>query len=235
MISTNIGYGSEGPDRHLMLEQTGEEINTYLNDELGRHRREDLDDLLSLMLGIPQEKMNEGEIRSTAVILLVAGYDTTAKLLANCLVALERHPDQRRLLVEDPSRIPGAVEEVLRWVGSAQTALRQVVHDTWLAGTELAAGDTIYALLTAANRDPTRWSDPQRFDVTREPKSHMGFGFGPHLCLGASLARLETKVALEHLLQVAPLYCLHDVDYGVGFFVRGPERAIINAVTSSHL
>jgi cytochrome P450 len=109
---------------------------------------------------------------------------------------------------------------------------RRVMRDTTLAGTELAAGDTVYVLIAAADRDPSRWPDPQHFDVGRDLKSHLGFGFGPHLCLGAPLARLETRVALQRLLCVAPDYCLRDVDLGSGFFVRGPERGFLDTAPS---
>src|SRR5204863_9487938 len=103
-----------------------------------------------------------------------------------------------------------------------------VMRDTELAGKELSTGDVVHVLLAAANRDPARWPDPLRFDVRREPKSNMGFGYGPHLCLGAPLARLETKIALERLLRIAPDYHLRDIGYGHAFFVRGPERRILN-------
>ena len=99
---------------------------------------------------------------------------------------LEQHPEQRRLLAEQPELIPNAIEEVLRWSGVSQVSPKLVVRDTVLAGTELKDGDIVYALLIAANRDPSRWPDPQRFDVLREPKPHLAFGVGPHVCIGPS-------------------------------------------------
>jgi cytochrome P450 len=171
---------------------------------------------------------SDGEVLSSARTLMSAGYETTAKLMSNCLVALEMHPDQRRLVADDPALVSGAIEEVLRWCGVVQILPRRVAHDTVLAGSELSAGDQVYALLAAANRDPGRWPDPARFDVRRDPKANLGFGWGPHLCVGAALARLETKVALERLLELAPEYHLRDVDYGKGFFVRGPQRGYLD-------
>jgi cytochrome P450 len=110
---------------------------------------------------------------------------------------------------------------------------RLVVGDTELAGTKLPAGDVVHVLMAAANRDPNRWSEPQRFDVRRDPKSNLGFGFGPHLCLGAPLARLETKVAIERLLTIAPEYELRDIDLGDAFYVRGPERGLLDVGLSA--
>jgi cytochrome P450 len=221
----NVAFGNERPDARRRMEEAVVELKQYLGLEIERHRRRPRGDLLDVMLSVPG--WTDAEIRSTAILLLLAGYDTTAKLMSNCLEALERHPDQRRILVEDPSLIPGAIEEVLRWVGSTQAVVRQVRRDTVLADTRLEAGDILYTLLVAGNRDPARWSDPHRFDIRRPFRPNLAFGTGPHVCLGAPLARLETKVAVEALLRIAPEYHLRDVDYGTGFFARGAERGTI--------
>src|SRR5258708_4424024 len=92
---------------------------------------------------------------------------------------------------------------------------------------ENARGETVFVMNAAANRDPRRWAEPERFDVHREVKSHLGFGYGPHLCLGAPLARLEAKVAIEQLLRIAPEYRLRDIDFGRSMFIRGPERGTV--------
>ncbi len=126
--------------------------------------------------------------------------------------------------MRDPSLIPGAIEEVMRCSSTVQSIPRVAARDTVLGGVEIAAGEAVHALIAAANRDPSRWPDPDRFDVTRPRRPHFGFGYGPHLCLGAPLARLESKVALERLLRIAPQYRLRDVDFGPSFFVRGPEH-----------
>ncbi len=225
-IVSNLSYGHEDPDIRKFLTNTGREANDYLFTEIERHRREQPDDLITAMLNMPD--MEEAEIRSTALLLVLAGYDTTAKLMGNTLVALDQHPTMRAALVEEPALIPTAIEEVLRWVGVSHLNPRRVLQDTSFAGAELSAGDSIYVLQGAAGRDPVRWPDPDRFDIRREQKSHLGFGFGPHLCLGAPLARLETKIALERLLALAPHYQVRDVDYGVGLIVRGPERGFVD-------
>jgi cytochrome P450 len=115
----------------------------------------------------------------------------------------------------------------MRWFGAVQWLPRRALRTTVLDGTEMSAGETVYVLNAAANRDPRRWPDPDRFDVHRDGKTHLAFGYGPHLCLGARLARLETKVAIEHLLRVAPEYRLRDIDFGNSMFIRGPERGTV--------
>jgi len=225
-VTGNVAYGNERPEIRRVMDEAVADLNEYLTEEMERHRRDNLDDLLTVMMHQPD--WSEAEIRSSTVNLLLAGYDTTAKLMAASLEALEEHPAERLLLVEEPALIPNAIEEVLRWAGVAQAVARVVKQDADLAGTALKDGDIVYVMIVAADRDPARWSGPERFDVRREFKPNLGFGFGPHVCIGAPLARLETKAALEALLRIAPEYHLRDVDYGSSFFVRGPEKGVID-------
>ena len=224
-VTGNIAFGHERPDVRRLMDEAVAELNDYLDEEIERHRRESLDDVLDVMVN--RSGWSEPEIRSSAINLLLAGYDTTAKLMAVSVEVLEQHLEQRRLLVEDPSLIPNAIEEILRWVGVAQGGPKVVKRDTTLAGTQLREGELVYVMLAAANRDPERWSDPDILDVRRPYQPNLGFSIGPHICIGAALARLETKVALEGLLKLAPEYHLRDADYGSSFFVRGPERGVI--------
>jgi cytochrome P450 len=234
VIVTHLSFGFEDEESQALLARTAQEINGYLREEIERHRRQPGDDLLTFMLDLTGDHaMTDEEILSTAVLLLVAGYDTTAKTMSNCLIALERNPDERRAVTADPSKVPAAVEEGLRWFGPVQRAPRRVLKDTEVAGTPVRAGELVYVLVAAANRDPHRWVLPERFDVAREIKSHLGFGYGAHLCLGAPLARLETKVAVEQLLAVAPDYRLRDIDFGESLFIRGPERGIVDVRVSA--
>ena len=225
-IVSNLSFGHEDPGSRETMRRAGDEVNAFLSEEIERRRREPRTDLISAMLEMSE--MTAGEIRSASVLLLLAGYDTTAKLMANCLVVLQQHPDQRRILAGEPAGVPAAIEEVLRWAGVSQMTPRRVTDGTTLGDTELPAGDAVYVMHGAANRDPARWPEPDRFDVRREAKAHHGFGFGPHLCLGASLARWETKVALEHLLAAAPEYELREVEYGTSMFARGPDRGLVD-------
>lgn len=222
LIVSNLSFGHEDSSRREQMRRAGDEVNAYLADEIERRRRQPRDDLLTSMLSMAE--LSDAEIRSAAVLLLLAGYDTTAKLMANCLVVLAQHGEQRAVVAQNPALVPAAVEEVLRWAGVSQMTPRRVVTDTTLADTDLRAGDTLYLLHGAANRDPQRWPAPQQFDVRREQKAHHGFGFGTHVCIGAPLARLETRVAVERLLAIAPDYQLRDIEYGHSMFARGPDR-----------
>lgn len=228
VIVTNHSWGFEDEQTRTMLRQTATEINDYLRQEIERHRREQPDDLLTYMLQPSGDKaLSDEEILSTSVLLLTAGYDTTAKAMSNCLIALERNPDQRREVAADPSLVPAAIEEGMRWFGPVQFVAHKAARDTVLDGMPVAAGDVVYVTIAAANRDPRRWSHPDRFEVSRESKSHLAFGYGPHLCLGAPLARLEMKVAIEQLLRLAPEYRLRNIAFSDSISVRGPQSGVV--------
>lgn len=227
-IVSNLAYGHETDEQREIMARAGREVNAYLLEEIERHRREQPDDLITAALRNAEASLTDEEICSMAVLLLLAGYDTTARLMALCLVNLEAHPDQRRILAENPDKIRDGVEEVLRYDGTSHATPRRVVTDTTVAGVPLKEGETLFAVMGAANRDPNRWDSPNRFDVTRPYKTNMGFGFGPHLCIGAPLARLETRVAIEKLLALAPEYTLSGIDYGTTYFVRGPQRGYVD-------
>jgi cytochrome P450 len=226
IVIANLRFGHETEEERRVMDVAIAEASAYIDMEIERHRRDQPDDVLTMMVNMPN--WSDAEIRSSSINFLLAGYDTTARLMGAALVALEQHPAERRLLVESPELIPNAVEEILRWVGSSQAIVRLVAKDTVLAGTELTEGQVLYMLLLAANQDPTRWEDPRRFDVRRPYQQNLGFGGGPHICIGAHLARLEVQIALEELLRLAPEYRLRDIDYGDAFFARGPEQGTID-------
>lgn len=181
---------------------------------LGRHVRErheqPRDDVVSVLVTteIDGEPMSVPDAVGYCLALLVAGNETTRHLLSGSALALFEHPDQRRLLADEPTRIPEAVEECLRWVTPIQTFGRTATRDTEVGGHAIAAGDWVVMLYASANRDETVFgSTADRFDVTRPVDvSHVAFGFGEHLCLGAALARLEARVMLEELLARHPDY-----------------------------
>jgi cytochrome P450 len=231
VIIRNLAYGNEGPEARRAMGAVIADATAYLNEEIDWHRRDRPDDLLTVMVDLPD--WTAAEIRSVALSILIAGYETTAKLIGLALVALEGDPEQRRLVAEEPALLPNAMEEVRRWLGPSQAVPRVVVEEVELAGRRFAPGEMIYALLGAANRDPARWPHPERFDVLREVKPNLGFGLGAHVCIGAWLARLEVNAAMEALLAAVPRYGLREIDYGSSFFARGPERGMIDlAVTA---
>lgn len=132
--------------------------------------------------------------------LVTAGNDTTRTMLSSGLLALLQHPDQLADIRADPSLLPGAVEEILRWANPLHYFRRTATGDTELGGQAIAAGDKVAMYYTSANRDETVWDDPQRFDIRRSPNPHLSFGIGEHFCLGVHLARLEGRVFFEELL-----------------------------------
>jgi cytochrome P450 len=167
-----------------------------------------LDLLKSVSLG--GRGLNRGEIMGFCMTLLVAGNETTRSLIAGGVEALARHPDQRAALVEDPSLIPGAVEEMLRWVTPIQAFGRTAAVDTEIAGVEIDEGEFLVMLYASANRDEEVFGPTaDRFDVTRPAlPMHHAFGFGEHVCLGASLARLEARMFFEELFVRYPHFSL---------------------------
>jgi cytochrome P450 len=218
-ITSNLSYGLADEAVYDLLRQTADELNGYMRSEVERRRREPSDDMMSELLN---SSMTDEEIASTGFLLLVAGYDTTAKTMSNCVVALEQHPEQRKLIAENPAMIPAAVEEVMRWWGLLQMQPRIAVKDTEVAGTKITKGDNVYCMLAAANRDPSRWSHPEKFDVERELKSHVGFGYGPHLCLGAPLD--EPRARARHR-RGRTRAVLEQAGGGGSEFPRAPEHA----------
>ena len=143
-------------------------------------------------------------------LLLIAGNETTTKLVANCLLALQRFPTQRRKVIADPGRIPDAVEEILRYEGSTQLMARTLTRPVELHGERMPEGAKVLLLLGSANRDERVWERPDEFDIDRVFQvPHVGFGHGIHVCLGAALARLEMRVSIEEILGAMPDY---DID-----------------------
>lgn len=171
-------------------------------------RREPKDDLLTALLHseIDGERLSEDELLAFGWLLLVGGNDTTTNLIGNGLELLARHPDQRRRIVEDPTLLPGAVEEVLRIASPTHTLARSAAADIELHGDVIGTGTRVLLLWAAANLDHREFPDPERFDIERAAPRHLAFGHGIHFCLGASLARLEARVAWEELFARIPEY-----------------------------
>ncbi|WP_132747800.1 cytochrome P450 [Scopulibacillus darangshiensis] len=164
------------------------------------------DDLISKLVGEADDgdKLDEDELLATCILLIIAGHETTVNLIGNGVVSLLKNPDQLIKLKEEPSLIRSAVEECLRFESPTQLTARFAAEDTEVGGTTIKSGEQIYLLLGAANRDPMRFTDPDIFDITREPNPHLAFGTGNHFCLGSALARLEAQIAINTLLQQLP-------------------------------
>ena len=150
--------------------------------------------------GVP-ERLSHAEIRSFINLLAAAGNETVTKLLATACFWLAQNPDERRRLHDSPALAPGAVEETLRYDPPSQYQGRTLTRDVTLHGVEMPKGSRVLLINGATGRDERRFPDPDRYDVRRAIDLHLGFGYGRHVCLGASLARLESRIALEELLR----------------------------------
>jgi cytochrome P450 len=179
--------------------QAGLWLRGYLRDLIARRRRAPGDDLMSALIHVEEsgDQLTEEEIVATCNLLLVAGHETTVNLIANAILAMLRHPPQWTALGADPQRVSAVVEETLRYDPPVQLMGRIAADDMTIGGVTVPKGDVMMLLLAAAHHDPAAFDRPDEFDPDRENIRHLGFGKGPHFCLGAPLARLEAAVALS--------------------------------------
>jgi cytochrome P450 len=175
----------------------------YFTALLAAKRHEPADDLLSALIAARDDgdRLSENELVSMAFLLLVAGHETTVNLIASGTLALLLNPGELARLQADPSLLGGAVEELLRYVNPVNNAtFRFAAEPVEIGGVRIRQGDLVLVALSSANRDPSRFGDPDRLDVGRDNSGHLAFGHGIHYCLGAPLARLEAEIAFSHLL-----------------------------------
>jgi len=189
----------------------------YFSDILRARAVTPGDDLVSALLAaeIDGKRLERNELLGFCILLLLAGTETTSNLIANAAVLLAEHPEQRRTLRRDPGAIPAAIEEFLRFDSPVQALGRRTTRPVELHGVTVPAGAQVALVFGSANRDPREFEEPDRFDISRRSDRHLAFGHGIHYCLGASLARLEARVAFEELLARAP-------DWRLG--PDGPDR-----------
>ena len=182
------------------------EMAMYAIELAGRRRSEPAEDLTTLVINseVDGEAMTDIQFGSFFVQLVTAGNDTTRTMLSSGLLALLEHPAQLAELRADPSLIPGAVEEILRYANPLHYFRRTATADTELGGAHIKAGDKVAMIYTSANRDETVFVRPDEFDIHRDPNPHLSFGTGEHFCLGIHLARLEGRVFFEELLAHFP-------------------------------
>lgn len=188
------------------------ELAGYLVNVIDERRKTPGDDLLSRLLAVEVggRKLSQSELLGFAFLLLVAGHETTTNLISNAAILLDQFPEERKKLIDEPSRIGNAVEEFLRFDAPVQGLARTTTREVNLHGATIPEGDQVLLLFASANRDGRRIDNPDVFDVTRSSTDHLAFGFGKHFCLGSGLARLESRVAFEELLSRFPNYHLRD-------------------------
>ena len=179
----------------------------YLTELVAKRRLEPADGLVDALIAArdADDRLNETELLSMLSLLLVGGFETTVNLIGNGILALLRHPDQLAQLRERPELLDSALEEMIRYDGSFETATwRFPLEPIEIAGTRIEKGHPVLLSLASANRDSAKFKEPDQFDVARAENGHVGFGRGAHFCLGAPLARLETRIAFEALLRRLP-------------------------------
>jgi pimeloyl-[acyl-carrier protein] synthase len=182
-------------------------LRGYLRGLIAERRAHPAGDLLTALIAAEDQghqQLTEDELVSMCVLLLVAGHETTVNLIANGLLALLRNPGERARLQADAALAGSAVEELLRYDSPVQLTSRHALADLDIGGRRVGAGETVVAVLGAANRDPAQFPDPDRLDLARAPNRHVAFGGGIHFCLGAPLARMEARVAIPAMLTRLP-------------------------------
>jgi len=211
------------------LDEVRSPLLEYVHGLVTKRRTMPGEDALSIMVDRGQDAdspFTDTELTTMAASLLVAGYDTTASMITFGTLALLDNPEQFALLREDPSTVPAAVEEIVRLLGAGAGQLRVARVDTEISGTPIASGDFVVVAIQAANHDPAQFSDPEHLDITRQPNRHIGFGYGPHQCVGQQIARLELSTVLAVLPRRVPslrlAVRLEDIEFKTNTVVLGP-------------
>jgi cytochrome P450 len=212
--SDDLALMELGPRGFRQAQASMLEMTEYLREVAAARRAEPRDDLISQLLAaeIDGRFLGEEEMLATCVLLLFAGHETTTNLIGNGVLELLRHPDQLALLRAEPALVEPAVEELLRFHGPIQRVRRSVVEPMELGGKQLRAGDAVWLLIGAANRDPAVFPEPDRLDLRRRPSRHLTFGLGPHFCVGAALARVEGPIAIDAIVRRLPAFTT-DLDH----------------------
>lgn len=200
-------------DGSMEIPQTGMEgfanLLAYFADDLPHRRAGEGEGLLTDLAQLEADgrSLTDEEVLSFCILFIIAGHETTTKMVANAVELLSRHRDEREKILDDPGRVPDCIEEVLRFHNSTQYMHRTAARDVDIHGETISEGDSVILLIGAANRDEREFGpDAATFDIDRRPDHHISFGYGAHFCLGAGLARMEGKVALEVIHARMPDY-----------------------------
>jgi cytochrome P450 len=228
--SDNVVRGTSRPSsetERAAIRLTNGEMRAYFEAAIAQRRKEPRSDLLTALVQAEEDRqvLTSDEVLAMALLLLLAGNETTMNLLGNTMLALLAHPDALGAVRLDRSVVPQLIEEVLRYDSPVQMVFRRTTRAVELGGTTIPAQAAVFVLLGSANRDEATFPEPDRFDPQRDASEHLAFGFGTHYCLGAGLARLEAKVALEEFLYSCPPFVgeTERVERIRSLIVRGPR------------
>jgi cytochrome P450 len=208
--SDNIVLATSRPDDPAArdaIRRSNAEMRAYLEDIIAQRRKEPKEDLITAMVQAEEERqvLTADEILAMSVLILAAGNETTMNLLSNTVLALVEHAEVAARVRAERLLIPQLIEEMLRYDSPVQIVFRRTTQEVELSGVQIPADSAAFLLIGSANHDETKFVNPDCFDLTRDASEHLAFGFGTHFCLGAQLARLEARVALEELF-AAPSY-----------------------------
>lgn len=201
-----LGNFQHNPDRLPGVLRAVDGLTAYFQEAVSQQRRRPREGLVHALLTaeVDGDRLSEEEVVANSIITMVGGLETTTNLIGNGMLSLLRFPDEMARLRSEPSLGPTAVEELLRFESPSQHTARLAPADMVLGGKTVRKRQAVYAVMAAANRDPARFSDPDRLDLSRAENRHLAFGWGPHFCFGAPLARLEGRTAFETLLRRFP-------------------------------
>jgi cytochrome P450 family 142 subfamily A polypeptide 1 len=204
MVSAQSGSATD--EQYLQAMNAMTEYTTFCTHAVAERQQTPTDDLMSVLVHaeVDGDRLGPEDVLHESLLILVGGDETTRHVISGGMEQLLLHPEQRKLLQDDPGRIPVAVEEMLRWVSPIKNMCRTVTRDVEFMGQQLYEGQKCMLLYESANRDETKFTEPHQFDVERQPNEHVAFGFGAHYCLGQALARLELRVMFEQLLTRLP-------------------------------
>jgi cytochrome P450 len=208
-----------------------EDLEHYFHCVVEARRRRPGDDLISMLLAVEEagETLSQDEIVSNAILLFLAGHETTSNMIGNALIALHRHRDQLALLKDKPSLMPDAVLECMRYDGSAQTTIRSALEDVEVAGIDVPCGTSVLLMFGSANRDPAHYTNPERLDIERNGVRLQTFGSGIHHCLGYRMALVQLEAALSALLERLPGLELTGLD-NLSWNRRGNLRGVTSLI-----
>jgi cytochrome P450 len=229
-----VNVGAADPETLKQCYDTIMELREYVREAIAANRRaEEHTHLVSTLMAAEEDNVvSEDELAAIYANFIAAGFETTMNLIGVGFLELMRHRDQWRLLCEDPEgRAPNAVEELLRYVAPAQWSLGLPVVDLEFSGHTVPARRTVFTIIAAANRDPEVFTDPERMDILRpNARDHLGLGFGPHFCLGSSLARIEGQIAFRTLARRFPDAELAEesIEWTAGSALRRPRHLAVN-------
>lgn len=228
-IKLFIGAAQNTPDKYERARDGALAMAEMFQELIDARRREATDDVLALLVAArddDDDRLTDDELIATSILFLFAGHETTTNLISMASLHLMHNPDQRQtfLELEGPADTAIAVEEFLRFDGPTPSMVRLAARPHELEGAEVEEGQRIYAMIAAANHDPSAFERPDRLDIRRNPNRHVTFGYGAHFCLGAPLARMEANIALPALHRKFPQMMLGgDVEWADGLTLRGPS------------